>query len=64
MISLIVYYGLPPTIMDAISATIVAGGRAQIRLTAQVLWTVMTVHLKTSFVALWFLAKFLSVHGV
>jgi hypothetical protein len=32
MISLIVYYGLPPTIMDAVLATIVAGGRAQIRL--------------------------------
>ncbi len=33
-------------------------------LTAQVLWMVMTVHLKTSFVALWFLAEFLSVHRV
>jgi hypothetical protein len=32
MISLIVYYGLPPTTMDAVSATIVAGGRARIRL--------------------------------
>jgi hypothetical protein len=29
-----------------------------------VLWTVMTIHLKTSFVVLWFLAEFLSVHGV
>ncbi len=28
------------------------------------LWTVVTVQLKTSFVALWFLAEFLSVHGV
>jgi hypothetical protein len=33
-------------------------------LTAQVLWTVMTVHFKTSFVVLWFLANFLSIHGV
>jgi hypothetical protein len=32
MISLIVYYGLPPTTMDAILATIVVGGPAQIRL--------------------------------
>ncbi len=30
----------------------------------KVLWMVMTIHLKTSFVALWFLAEFLSVHGV
>ncbi len=30
MISLIVFYGLPPTTMDAVSATIVAGGQAQI----------------------------------
>ena len=33
-------------------------------LTAEVVWTVMTVHLKTSFVALWFIAEFLSVHEV
>ncbi len=37
---------------------------SRIILTAQVLWTVVTIHLKTSFVVLWFLAKFLSVHGV
>jgi hypothetical protein len=29
-----------------------------------VLWMVMTVHIKTSFVALWFLAEFLSIHRV
>jgi hypothetical protein len=34
------------------------------RLTAYVLWTVVTVHLKTSFVVLWYLANFLSVHVV
>jgi hypothetical protein len=33
-------------------------------LIAEVLWTVMTVYLKTSFVALWFLAEILSVHRV
>ncbi len=32
MISLIVYYGPPPTTMDAVSATIVASGQAQIQL--------------------------------
>ncbi len=32
MFSLIVYYGLPPTTMDAVLATIVAGRQAQIRL--------------------------------
>ncbi len=32
MISLIVYYGLPPTTMDAVLATINAGRGAQIRL--------------------------------
>jgi hypothetical protein len=31
MISLIVYYGPPPTTMDAVLATIVAGGQAQIQ---------------------------------
>ncbi len=33
-------------------------------LTAWVLWMVMTIHFKTSFVVLWFLAEYLSVHGV
>ena len=32
MISLIVYYGLPLMTMDAVSATIVSGARARIRM--------------------------------
>jgi hypothetical protein len=32
MIGLLVYYGLLPRTMDAVLATIVAGGQAQIRL--------------------------------
>jgi hypothetical protein len=32
MISLIVYYGLPWMTMDAVSATIIASGQAQIQL--------------------------------
>jgi hypothetical protein len=36
MVSIFVYYGLPPTAMDAISATIVANGQAQIQLNIEV----------------------------
>ncbi len=36
ILSLIVYYGLPPLTMDAVLATIVAGGGAQIQLNIEV----------------------------
>jgi hypothetical protein len=55
---------LPKKSMTA-SFLVPAGSLIAVKLlTAEVLWTVMTIHLKTSFVALWFLVEFLSVHGV
>jgi hypothetical protein len=44
MISLIVYYGLPQTSMDAVSATIVAGGRARIRLNIRLIQIFYFLH--------------------
>jgi hypothetical protein len=36
MVSILVYYGLPPMTMDAVLATIIAGGQAQIQLNRKV----------------------------
>jgi hypothetical protein len=44
MISLIVYYGLPPTTMDAILATIVAGGQARIQLNIRLIQIYLFLH--------------------
>jgi hypothetical protein len=44
MISLIVYYGLPPTTMDAVLATIIACRQAQIRLNIRLIQIYYFLH--------------------